>query len=289
MSDATPQARHAALWTVLAILAADVEPLLVKVGYQAAATPLQLLALKTMVAALLIYPLTRRWEWIGWAALRRLAPVSMLLLLTNGLTLAALRYTTVVTMITVVTSTPAMVALVNRARGRESHSLQFWVGFVLCFAGVLGSVNLHGADGGATSHLGVLLLVGAVISSTIYRTAMEDVTSRHPPLLVSTYTFFVNGSLCALLLLPSLGSLPPQALGIGCWIGFAGAIANVAFISALHALGATRLSIFTMLQRPLIIVLAGVFLHEPIAWTQWVGIAAVIAGVQLAKVKRKAA
>lgn len=115
---------------------------------------------------------------------------------------------------------------------------------------------------------------------------MEDLTARHPPLLVSTWIFLINATLVSLLVLPWIWPVPAQALGIGAWIGFTGALANVAFVSALHLLGATRISIFTMLQRPIIIVIAALVLHEPLGALQIVGIVAVIAGVQLAKVQR---
>ncbi len=76
--------RSAALaWTLLALLAADAEPILVKLGYQSHATPLQFLVLKTIVAAILIHPLARTWKWPGWREVARIASVSVLLLVTN--------------------------------------------------------------------------------------------------------------------------------------------------------------------------------------------------------------
>lgn len=281
-----PLRRAAATWTILSLLAADVEPILIKLGYQTNATPLQFLALKTLMAALLIYPLTRQWKWLGWGELRRIAPVSVLLLITNALMLVGLKYATVVTALTIVTSTPAMVALVNRARGRERHTPRFWVGFVLCFGGVALTIDLarHGLS---ASGPGILALVGAVITSTVYRTAMEDLTRRHPPLLISTTTFFINGIIVALLVLPWIWPIPTAAVGIGLWIGCSGALANVAFLAALQLIGATRISILNMLQRPLIIVVAAIVFHEPLTWAQIVGVVAVITGVQLARVRRR--
>lgn len=277
---------QAVTWTLLALLAADVEPILVKFGYQTHATPLQFLALKTMLAAMLIYPLTRCWRWVGWAELRRIAPVSALLLFTNGLMLLGLLYASVVTALTIVTSTPALVALVNRARGRERHEARFWCGFILSAGGVVLTIDLARQGGLSASWMGILALGGAVVSSTIYRTAMEDLTSRHPPLLISTYTYFINGMIVFLFLLPWMGHVPPAALGIGVWIGLAGALANVAFISALHLVGSTRISIFNMLQRPLVIVTAALVFHEPLGPLQIVGIVAVLVGVRLARVQR---
>lgn len=284
----TPPPHRSAVvgWTLLALLAADVEPILVKIGYQSNATPLQLLTVKTMMSGLLIYPITRRWRWMGWRRCAEMARVSVLLLMTNLLMLAGLAHAGVVTALTIVTTTPALVALVNRARGREVHDLRFWCGFVLCFGGVLVTLDPGRQGGLSCSALGLALLGGAVISSTLYRTALEDLTRRHEPLLISTWFFIINGTLVTVLLLPFIGPVPPTAIGIGMWIGLTGALANVAFVAAVSMLGATRMSIINMLQRPLIIVTAAVILNEPFSALQAVGVALVVWGVQLARVKR---
>ena len=47
------------------------------------------------------------------------------------------------------------------------------------------------------------------------------------------------------------------------------------------------MSIFDMLQRPLVIILAAVLLDEPLTVWQGIGVALVLGGVQLAKVSRK--
>ena len=53
-------------WVLAALLAAAIEPILAKLGYRGDATPLQLLVMKNVVAACMILPLTRAWNWIGW-------------------------------------------------------------------------------------------------------------------------------------------------------------------------------------------------------------------------------
>ena len=68
----------------------------------------------------------------------KVASVSLLLLVTNGLTLYALRSVPAVTVVTAVTMTPAFVAIVNQRRGRDVLSSKFWLGFALCFFGVIG-------------------------------------------------------------------------------------------------------------------------------------------------------
>ena len=67
------------------------------------------------------------------------------------------------------------------------------------------------------------------------------------------------------------------------WIGVAAAVANVAFLVALHRIGATRISIFTLLQRPAVMAVAALVLAEPLHVSQVVGITLVLAGVHAAQ------
>ena len=275
------------LWVVMALLAASAEPIIVKLGYRGLASPWHFLVLKNIVAALFILPLTRTFRWVGFAGLRKITVVSLLLLITSGATLLALKYLSAVTVITVVTTTPALVAIINQKLGRDSLTLKFWFGFLLCWAGVFLTVDVHQVL--SADWVGTACMVVAVLSSAIYRVRMEDVTAEFKPMLVSTYLFPIMAIVSAVFIMPFIGPIPTYALPIGAWIGFAAALANVAFLMALYLLGSTRVSIINMLQRPLIVVAASIILKEPMTIGQILGIAMVFVGVQFATVKRKPA
>jgi drug/metabolite transporter (DMT)-like permease len=134
---------------------------------------------------------------------------------------------------------------------------------------------------------GLCCMAVAIVSSALYRVRMEDVTAQFKPILVSTYLFLIMALFTAAFVMPFAGPIPSYALPIGAWIGFAAALANVAFLMALARLGSTRVSIINMLQRPLIAVAAAFILKEPLTIMQIVGIVLVFAGVQMASVKRK--
>ena len=55
-----------AICVLLALLAASIEPILVKLGYRGAVTPLHLLVLKNVVAALVILPMTRHFRLVRY-------------------------------------------------------------------------------------------------------------------------------------------------------------------------------------------------------------------------------
>lgn len=271
-------------WITLALVAASLEPILVKFGYRDAITPLQLLFLKNVIGALLIVPLARKWQWLGFAGLKQMLVTGCLLFSTNCLTLISLQHLQVVLVITIVTTTPALVALTNSIIGRDQLDKKFWLGFIMCFGGVLLTLDLHDVS---LNMFGVACAFGAALTSTFYRVKMEDLTARFSPTLSSIYTFLVQGTL-TLAVIPFMGSLPAKAIGLGAWMGLSAALANLAFLSALNIVGSTRISILTMLQRPLVVLFAIVALHETATFVQVIGIALVMIGVQLAKVKRLA-
>jgi drug/metabolite transporter (DMT)-like permease len=272
------------LWITATLIAASMEPIIAKMGYAVHCTPLQLLCLKSIVGALVIWPLTRQSCWVGVDGLKRILPVALLLLSTSTLCLCSLQYIKASLLITIVTVTPAAVALANQALGRDLLGAKFWMGFALCATGL--SLTA-GAEFGQVHVLGIVLAFLAVASSTTYRVLLEKLTSTYKPAVVSTYIFLING-LCLLPILPFIGpSLPPQIVLSGLWLGVAAAVANVAFLYAISILGSTRVSIMTMLERPIIITLAALVLKEALSPWQIAGIILVIVGVQLAKVTRK--
>lgn len=276
-------ARAAALWVLLALLGASVEPILVKLGYRAMASPWQLLALKNLVAAAVIVPLVRSLKWPGIEGVLRIGRVSVLLIVTNALSLLALARLPAVTQMTVVATTPAAVALVARARGRVNPGRRFWAALAAALVGMALMLDVLRPGALAFDAFGLALAFGAVASSTLYRSAMEDLTARYTPPVVSTWVFLVNAAVTSALVLPWSGLPPRAALPLGIWIGLAAAVANVAFLVALHRVGATRISLFTLLQRPAVMVAAALVLAEPLGWTQAVGVALVLGGVHIAQ------
>ena len=276
----------AAAWILAALIAASIEPIIVRMGYRGTVTPYQLLVIKTTVAAILIFPLTRKFRWIGWKGILKIGSVSILLLFNNMCSLIALKNVSAVIYLTLITTNPAIIALLNSYRGRDRLSFKFWAGFILCFAGVLLTLNIQNMDSSKATMIGILFILFAMTCTIIYRTRMEDVTEEFTPVLVSTYIFWINALLVLIFVAPFIDPIPAAGWKIGIWIGFAGAVANVAFLSALHILGATRVSIFNMLQRPLVIICAAVILKEYLSIWQISGIIMVIAGVNISKVKR---
>ena len=264
-------------------MAASVEPIVAKFAFQDQVTALQLIVLKAGLGAVVLVPLLGR-KLLDYKSFLRLAPIGILLFATNTLTLLALSQISVVLLITIVTTTPALVALVNSFIGRDSLSSKFWIGFAMCFLGIVITLDFHDTN---TNILGLLCALAAALSSTIYRVRMEIICEKQEPVTAAGLTYFVQGVL-TIFLLPLAMPFPAKALWFGSWIGISAALANIAFVSALNLVGSTRVSVLTMIQRPLLIIAAAVFLKESVNFQQFVGIVLVMIGIQLAQVKRLA-
>ena len=116
---------------------------------------------------------------------------------------------------------------------------------------------------------------------------MESLTKAFAPALISTWIFWINALVAVLFIWPFQEPFPKESLSIGIWIGLAAAAANVAFLWAIKLVGSTNMSIFNLLQRPLVIVAAAIILSDPLSWVQWLGVACVFVGIPLAKVQRR--
>jgi|JI10StandDraft_1071094.scaffolds.fasta_scaffold00426_44 drug/metabolite transporter (DMT)-like permease len=275
-------------WVVLALTAASIEPILIKLGFQAQATPVQLLVLKNLVAALVMLLLVRGWKRPTNVSFASLLLVSLLLFATNALCIFALTKLTAVELITIVTSTPVVVALVNCFRRHDSRGKLFWFGLGAALAGVFLSLQVPVAST-ALNIVGVVFALAAVLSSTTYRIKIEAILKKADPRLVSLNIFVINAlvSFCLLPWLGSISQINPTILPFAAWMGVAAALANLAFIAAIKELGATRMSVINLIQRPMIIIIAAFVLRESLAWPQILGFILVMLGVQMAQVKPK--
>lgn len=276
----------AVAWVATALIASSIEPLVVKLGFNGNATATQLLILKLVFGGLFIAPIYRYLTWVGKERFKDLLVVSSFFILNYLFIFFSLTTITATVLITIITTTPAVVAIINQFKTKEVAGPKFWLGFFVCFVGVILTIDFFNTSSAKLDPVGVLLAFFSVATSAMYRTKMDVLTKTVKPITISGYIFLINACI-GLVCIPWLGKVQNGTWKLAVWIGFAGAIANIAFISALKLIGSTRISILTVLQRPLVIVLAAFILKEPLNYTQMVGIVMVLVGIQLAKVVKK--
>ena len=185
------------------------------------------------------------------------------------------------TVITLVSTTPAFVSLINQKLGREKPAALFWVGLAACLAGILLSLG-QPAGSPRLDPVGLFLVACVILCSSLYRTQLEGFRDRLSCWRICVTIFLLQG-----LVMAGLGSggqsVPPNAYAIGAWLAVAGVAANLTFVYAVQALGSTRMSIFNLLQRPLVIVAAAWLLGEALTRWQWLGVVLVLVGVRVAQ------
>ncbi|MBX9690167.1 MAG: EamA family transporter [Candidatus Obscuribacterales bacterium] len=274
----------ASAWITLALLAASVEPIVAKFAFRLNAEPLQLIALKNILGAFFVLPLLLKWLRKGQGSgAGQMAFAGLLLFATNSLTLLSLQRLSVVLLITIVTCVPALVAILNSMIGRDRLGPKFWLGFLMCFGGIVLTLDFKDIS---LNLDGVIYALAAAVSSSIYRVRMEIICERENPASAAAISYFSQG-LASLAILPWALPFAASTVFFGCWIGISAALANIAFVYALNMVGATRISVLTMTQRQLLIIAAAVLLHETVTNIQILGIALVMTGIQLAQVQRQ--
>lgn len=268
--------------------ASAIEPVVVKAGIGPHATAFQLLILKSLFGLLFMSPVFFKMRVLKRSELIRVLLLSFLFLMTYVFMYTAIAQTSVILVATLVTVTPAIVAIINIYRGTVETTPRFWLALIAAILGVVLTLGGFSADVNSFAELGTLLALGAALTSALYRTQVDVVAKTVPPLVISGYLFLTNG-IAAAFCLPWLGDVTSVTIGQSAWLGLAAAAANITFVKALQMIGSTRLSVISLLQRPLVIVVAAVFLKETLGLTQALGIVLVLAGIQYAKPKPRSA
>lgn len=275
------------VWVLIALLAASIEPIIAKFAYKYGASAYQLILLKNLLGALFLLPVILKTQRPSKELLKECFFISLLLFSTNTLSLLSLESISVVYLITIVTCVPALVALFNLVLQRETLSRLFWPGFTLCFSGVLLTLDLTASQSN-TAILGLIFAFAAALSSSIYRVKMEIICEKQNPVQAAALSYFLQGPL-SLPLLFFASPIAQSSLLFGAWIAIAAALANLAFIYALSLVGSTRISLLTMLQRPMLVIFAAITLKETISTMQAIGIVLVFFGINMAQVSRNRA
>lgn len=271
------------VWLVLSLLGTSLEPVLVKF-FNFPISALSLVVLKCLFGALFMSPLYGRLKLLPRTQYRSVIHVSVLAIITNGLIFLSLQYIPVTIIITVITTTPLLVGFLNHLRGREQITSQFLLSFLAVFLGVALTINLLEKGVNNLSLIGIGIVVASVITSASYRIKMDTLTSGISPLTISASIFFVNG-IISLTLLPFI-DIPYRAIPLGAMLSLAAIMANIAFLYAIRSLGSTRVSILSVMQRPIAVILGAIMLEEVISSTQAMGMIMIFVGMFFAKNKR---
>jgi drug/metabolite transporter (DMT)-like permease len=188
----------------------------------------------------------------------------------------------------VIAATPIFTALLSVAIGNDTLGRWKLVGAGTAFGGVGVVAASHGLAFGSGA-AGDLLTLGAAICWAAYVSFGAGVLRRYSPLRTTVWTIMAGVVVLApvgiwQLAHADLSGVGPAQVGAVLYSGLlAGALGNVVVFWGIKLLGPTRITNLQFLPPALAIVLAAVFLGEPILPTQVVGGAIILGGVLLAR------
>ena len=195
----------------------------------------------------------------------------------------------------IIASTPVLVAVLAVVSGGDTLTPMKFAGAFLSFLGVVVVIAAGVGISLSGSAAGSALTIAAAACWASYTAFAAPVLRRHSPLVLTTWAT-IGGTI--VLFLPGMyqllspgglshvtsGRLVPIVLAIAYSGLLAAAIANVVVFNGVRLLGPTRIITLQSFVPAMAVVLAYVFLAEPIRPAQVVGGAIIVAGVALTRV-----
>ena len=193
----------------------------------------------------------------------------------------------------IIGATPVAVAVVSALLGRERIAAWHWLGAAVSVAGIYFVVGRSAEFGGQTWR-GDLLVMVSVACWAAYTLGAGRLISRHSPLFVTGATMAMGGVPYVAATLPQFFAVNWAAVSTWTWISLvlsALLALNVAYLiwyMGVQKIGAARTSMFSNLVPITAMSVAAIWLGEPLTRTKILGAAAVLTGVLLTRLGRKA-
>jgi drug/metabolite transporter (DMT)-like permease len=193
----------------------------------------------------------------------------------------------------IVGCTPAVLAVVSALLGRERISTLHWVGAAISAVGIYLVVGQGASFGG--SHLrGDLLVMSSVACWVTFTLGAASLIQRHSPLYVTGMTMVYGGMPYVMMALPQILRVvwaDVSAWAITALVLSALLALNLAYViwyMGVQRLGPARTSIYSNGVPIVAMTVAALWLGEPLTWNKLIGAAAVLSGVLLTRLGRRA-
>jgi drug/metabolite transporter (DMT)-like permease len=183
---------------------------------------------------------------------------------------------------------PIVIALMSAVAGHERISLLRWAGVFMALVGLYFVVG-QGVEFSPQTLRGDLLMLGGVVCWATYSVASQPILKRHAPLVVIGLTFSIGAACYVLMMVPTLmevnwggvsrfswflmAASALLALNLSYWIWYTG----------LKRLGGSRTSVYSYLTPIVAMIVAAIWLGEPISGNQVAGAAAIFAGLLITR------
>ena len=183
---------------------------------------------------------------------------------------------------------PIVIAVMSAIAGHERIRPVRWLGIAVAMLGLYLVVG-HGVDMSAQTFRGDLLMMGGVLCWAVYSVASQPILKRHSPLIVIATTFTFGATLYVLAMTPVLVATEWSAVSGFSWLMMltsALLALNLSYwiwYTGLQRLGGSRTSVYSYLTPVVAMVVAAIWLSEPIATNQIAGASAIFAGLLITR------
>jgi drug/metabolite transporter (DMT)-like permease len=189
----------------------------------------------------------------------------------------------------IIGSSPVVIALLSSLAGHERVTSLRWLGVLLALGGLYLVVG-HRVDWSSESLVGDALMVGSLLCWAAYSIGAQPLLKRHSPLLVTGVSMSIGSLLYVSFASPVLASLDWRSISALSWwlmIGSAVLALSVSYLiwyTALQRLGSTRTSVYSYLTPVVAMLVAALWLGEPISRNQALGAATILAGLLVTRI-----
>jgi len=188
----------------------------------------------------------------------------------------------------IVGCSPIVIALLSALAGHERIKPVRWAGVVMALIGLYLVVG-HGVDLSSQTLAGDALMIAAVICWSVYSVASQPILRRHSALTVIGLTFSVGAAIYVVTMIPILIAVEWAKISGLSWalmLGSALLALNLSYFiwyTSLKKLGGSRTSVYSYLTPVVAMVVAAVWLAEPVSANQVAGAGAVFAGLLITR------
>ena len=183
---------------------------------------------------------------------------------------------------------PIVIAVMSAIAGHERISLLRWAGVFMALLGLYFVVG-KGVEFSTQTLTGDLLMLGGVLCWATYSVASQPILRRHSALIVIGSTFSFGAAMYVLMMVPTLMDVNWGAVSGFSWflmVSSALLALNVSYwiwYTGLKKLGGSRTSVYSYLTPIVAMIVAALWLGEPISGNQVAGAAAIFAGLLITR------
>ncbi len=188
----------------------------------------------------------------------------------------------------IVGCSPIVIALLSAWAGHERIKPVRWVGVCLALGGLYLVVG-RGAELSSQTLYGDALMSAGVLCWAIYSVASQPILKRHSALTVIGLTFSIGAVLYVVVMIPVLLQVDWRTISVQSWglmVGSTLLALNLSYYiwyTGLKKLGGSRTSVYSYLTPVVAMVVAAVWLAEPISANQVAGAGAIFTGLLITR------